>query len=32
MVWALTLPVVWRLNMSVQRRLELSMVFLLGLL
>ncbi|KAL8853013.1 MAG: hypothetical protein Q9221_002161 [Calogaya cf. arnoldii] len=32
LIWSLTLPVVWRLHMTLRQKLSLSFVFLLGLL
>ncbi|KAL6714198.1 hypothetical protein ACLMJK_008693 [Lecanora helva] len=32
MIWSLTLPVIWRLQLNVKQKLQLSCVFLLGLL
>ncbi|KAL8991365.1 MAG: hypothetical protein Q9177_000206 [Variospora cf. flavescens] len=32
MVWSLTLPVIWHLNLNLQQKLSLSVIFALGLL
>ncbi|KAL8935751.1 MAG: hypothetical protein Q9211_004533 [Gyalolechia sp. 1 TL-2023] len=32
MLWSLTLPVVWRLNLNFRQKLSVSVIFLLGLL
>ena len=31
-IWSLTLPVIWRLQLNVKQRLSLTAVFLLGML